>query len=128
MANFIVPKNLNEKMSKDLCIGYYRRTVVYLRGIIYPHEDTSIFSTRPFGPENSQKYIETTPNPCRRIGRKRMGMNWEAAFPSFAGALNFSIPRTRNMRFSHLRICICIAPFFCCCSRTLLYASPSIGK
>lgn len=88
----------------------HRRTVVYPRGIIYPHEDRSIFSARPFGPENSQKYIETTSNPRRRMGNKRMGTSWEAAFPSFAGALNFSIPRAKNMR-SYSRICICITLF-----------------
>lgn len=41
-----------------------------------------------------------------------MGTSWEAVFPSFAGALNFSIPRARNMRFIYSRICICIAPLF----------------
>lgn len=107
MTNFVVSKI----QIKNLCIGYYRHPIVYPRGIIYPYEDRSIFSARPFGPENSQKYIKTNSNPCRRIESKRMGTSWEAAFPSFAGALNFSIPRARNMRFSHSRIYICIVPF-----------------
>lgn len=81
--------NLNEKRRRS-CASVTIAVLSYIHAGSYIHTRIGrYFPARPFGPENSQKYIETTPNPRRWIGGKRMGTSWEAAFPKLCRSTQF---------------------------------------